>query len=137
MFFIGVCMRDTPPHPILHCMPRRSGAPLHASTCTEIGKRIKAIHSPTPYAITSPVAGAGWCVMHWLCNKHCISSGIIVPFAYVYTSHCILFMYAMHAMQPRTRFKATSTLVFPTCSSVFITIPIICINGNVSISAGL
>lgn len=48
MFFIGVCMRDTPPHPILHCMPRRSGAPLHASTCTEIGKRIKATHTPHP-----------------------------------------------------------------------------------------
>lgn len=48
MFFIGVCMRDTPPHPILHCMPRRSGAPPHASTCTEIGKRIKAIHAPHP-----------------------------------------------------------------------------------------
>lgn len=48
MFFIGVCMRDTPPHPILHCMPRRSGAPLHASTCTEIGKRIKATHALRP-----------------------------------------------------------------------------------------
>ena len=48
MFFIGVCMRDTPPHPILHCMPRRSGAPLHSSTCTEIGKRIKATHALRP-----------------------------------------------------------------------------------------
>ena len=48
MFFIGVCLRDTPPHPILHCMPRRSGAPLHASTCTEIGKRIKATHALRP-----------------------------------------------------------------------------------------
>ena len=137
MFFIGVCMRDTPPHPILHCMPHRSGAPLHASTCTEIGKRIKAIHSPHT-------------LRHHFTRSRCglVCYALVMQRALYFFGNncafCVCIYITLYIIHICNEYRATThplqnnlTLVFPMRSSVFITIPIICINGNVYNSTGL